>query len=211
MAAGDTFNRVRGWIGTLFALDIDGPQVGRNAAEERIKILDSGQTATTAAVDGTANAAYANMAGADPVALQDFVTQNFGDAAYAAIDDAVSFTSRTIEVVYQTVGSGGLDANVGATKDSTATIPAGARIDMVKVDVIVAFDGTTPTLTVGGTTTADLYQATGDNSITLIGTYEAGQYTDSPAGVEEVRVVVSSATGTVGHARVLVTYSTPTV
>ena len=204
------FQKVRGWIGELFSIGIDGPQVVWDSTNDqaagignRAKMLLGDKTDPTTEVAGD----MARMAGADPTEPQDFVTQAYGSVTYAPIAASAAGAVKTIEVVYQTIGSGGADANAGATKDSTAVVPTGARVVNVKVDVIVPFDGTTPTITVGGVTTPNLYQDTLDNKATKVGVYEAPQYVDGPNEVG--RVVVSSATGTVGHARVLIQYTTP--
>jgi len=192
------FQKVRGWIGLLFSIGIDGPQIAwdsaADASADRAKILRGDQSVQTSVV-------YSKLAGADPTAAQDFVTKTYGDTTYATTSSTGHM--RTIEIP---IGFG----DAGTTQSSTAIPPTTAKVISVKIRVDTTFDGTTPTVTVGGATTgAAAFAATADSDLTKLGTYELPQYTEL-AAAEVVGAVLSAMTGaTQGVAVILIAYTVP--
>lgn len=191
MAAGDTFNKVRGWIGSIFSLGIDGPEIAVNGAA--VEILEPGEVA---------GGDYALLrADENAVAVNDVLTKGRGDVLYAT---AVSTGHmRTIEIP---IGFG----DAGTTQSSTAIPPTTAKVVSVKIRVDTVFDGTTPTVTVGGATTgAAAFAATTDSNLETLGTYELPQYTEL-AAAEVVGAVLSAMAGaTQGVAVILIAYTVP--
>lgn len=198
MAAGDTFNRVRGWIGSIFSLGIDGPEIAVNGAA--VEILEPGESA---------GGDYALLrADENAVGNNDVLTKGRGDALYASIGSGTSGAERYIVVQLTDADFDG----TGTPVDSTASLPSGAYITSVKTRVETVFDAGTHTITVGSDFggEAAAFQDTADSKLNKLGTYEAQQMTDhGGAGTSKVRVTPSATSSATGALTVLVGYSVP--
>lgn len=195
------FQKVRGWIGLLFSVGIDGPQLAWDEAADgsadRLKVLRGDQTAETSVV-------YSKVAGADPTAAQDFLTMAYGDVTYAPISAASPSSVRTIEIPL-------VNTDVGSTVSSSApnSIPAGAKVTSVKIRVDIAFSNADNEVTVGNTAEgASAFAGVDDSKLNKVGTYDLPQYTDNTA-LDVVDAVVSGTAAAAGTAFILISYSTP--
>jgi hypothetical protein len=191
------FQKVRGWIGLLFSIGIDGPQIAwdsaADASADRAKMLRGDQTAETSVV-------YSKLAGADPTAAQDFVTKTYGDTNYSA-----ATSSKAIEIPL-------VKGDVSSTVSSTTQIPAGARVISVRIRVDEVFDNADNTVTVGNTAQgANGFADTSDSKLNKLGTYELPQYTDNTVLDEVDAVVAGTASPVGGIAFILIEYVTPAV
>lgn len=91
---------------------------------------------------------------------------------------------------------------------SSATIPAGAIIDEVRVIVDTAFDGTA-VVAVGNSSSVDAYVATTDTLLSLADRFEFSQSAAALSADDYILVTVTGGGATVGSGRVIVSYSTP--
>lgn len=129
----------------------------------------------------------------------------------------------------QTDGSGNLSwqtVSAGATNivqtDDTAlafgasspvamfTKPANAKLGEVRVYVDTAFDGSTPTLSIGITGTTSKYGSTGQVDLKTVGLYVWDPGVDVVSGTEPIIATYSASASTVGAARIEVDYVVPT-
>ena len=197
MAAGDNFNKVRGWIGSIFSVGIDGPEIALNGAV--VEFLEPGESP---------GGNYALLrADENAVAANDVLTKARGDALYAAAGSGTSGAERFIQIPLVF----GDFTGAATTKVSTASLPASARILSVKARVDAVFDNGA-TLSIGSDFggEAAAFQATIDNKLTKLGTYEAPQYTNhGGAGTSKVQLSLNAVTPTIGAATVIVGYTVP--
>lgn len=90
------------------------------------------------------------------------------------------------------------------------TLPANAVIDWVEVIVDTAFDGTTPSVTIGISGTTSKYQGAGDNDLATLGGYRTYPGIAAAGGTEALIATFTAGGGaTVGSARILVAYTVP--
>jgi hypothetical protein len=90
------------------------------------------------------------------------------------------------------------------------TPPASAHILKVIVDVETAFDGSSPSLSVGVAGTASRYMATTQNDLATVGIYEVSPCYEEDGTPEAVIVTFSAGAGaTAGSVRVSVEYANP--
>lgn len=89
------------------------------------------------------------------------------------------------------------------------TKPAGGRFDTVKVYVDVAFDGTTPTLSIGISGTVSKYGTTAQVDLKTIGIYEWDPGVDVTVGSEAIIGTFVPDSSTVGSARIASNFVIP--
>ena len=195
-----TFNKVRGWIGSIFSIGIDGPEIAVNGAA--VEILEPGEVA---------GGNYALLrADENATGNNDVLTKGRGDALYAP---AGSGTSGAERFVILTLDDTNFDG-VGTAVASTATLPSGAIIISVKIRVESVFDAATHTVTVGSNFggEAAAFAITTDSKLNKLGTYEIPQFTDhGGAGASNVTVTPSATSSATGALSVIVGYSVPDV
>jgi hypothetical protein len=200
MAVGDTFNRVRGWIGGIFSLGIDGPEIAVNGVA--VEILEPGEVA---------GGDYALLrADENAVATNDVLTKGRGDALYAAAGSGTSGAERYIIIPFTTAQFDGL----ATVLPSTASLPSGAKIVTCKIRVKTVFDNVSHTITVGSNFSleAAAFSITTDSKLTKQGTYEMHQFTDhGGAGASKGLVTPSATTDAVGTGTgdVIIGYTVP--
>lgn len=71
------WSKVRGTIASIFQIGLSGPQIKNNSGV--VEVRDS------------ADATFAIVRGADPVASHDFVTKNYGDTNYSGGTSGTTF------------------------------------------------------------------------------------------------------------------------
>jgi hypothetical protein len=139
--------------------------------------------------DGTT---LAKLQVATPTTNDDVATKSYVDTAPTA--DA-SDQILSIPLVF----------NSAASVSSTFTLPNNAYVTKVSVLVTTAFDGTTPTVSVGYTGQTTKFMTTGSNNLKTIGAYIREQYTQQNSGVaRSVLLTYTQSASTVGAATVLV-------
>ena len=138
-------------------------------------------------VRNSANAAFAVMRGADPVAANDFVTLE----SLATVKGPVNLVK----------------VNVGLTTTaSTAILPAGAVVRRVFLDVTTGYTAGA-TISVGAAGSVSAYMTTAQNSPAVIDKYEVS---DDPASVNAaVLVTLAGTAATVGACVAYVEYAVP--
>lgn len=109
-----------------------------------------------------------------------------------------------------TVDSTALAYNSSSTV-SMFTLPANAEVVLVRVIVDTAFDGTSPSMSVGISGTASKYMGATQVDLTTVGIYEVEPGVIPTGSTEALQIAFSAAGGspTAGAARVLVTYAVP--
>jgi hypothetical protein len=98
------------------------------------------------------DSAFVEAQGAAPTAGDSFVTKTYGDANYGPGTSAASVKT------YELTGT-------NASVTGAATIPANAQVLWVEYVLTTALDGTTPTLSVGTTTSAAAFVASADVNV----------------------------------------------
>ncbi len=179
MAAGDIIEYLRGTITSLFS-------IGKGSTKVQIK-----NSSGVAEMRNFDDSAYVITRGLDPVAAQDYVTKTYGDTTYGG--SSINTIQFSVALV---------------TASSTALIPAGAQVVHAEIEVGTAYDGTTPTISLGDGTTVDLIQATTMNDPEEIATYITAQNTDWPLGTA-ITATVAGAGISVGASIVTVWYVEP--
>ena len=200
------YQKVKGWIGELFSIGIDGPQIVWDSTNDaavgignRIKFLLGDKTDPTTEVAGD----MSRVAGADPTEPQDFITKTYGDTTFAPIAASAAGAIKTIEIPL-------VKGDVSSTVSSAAVPPVTAMIVSVKIRVDTVFDNADNTVTVGNATDgAAAFAAAGDSKLNKLGTYEVPQYTDLTAAEVVDAVVAGSASPVNGVAFILIEYTTP--
>ena len=99
-----------------------------------------------------------------------------------------------------------VDFSDDGVQTDTVTIPSGARLVNVRVDVTVISDNTATTLEVGTSGTPGLYQATTDNDPRLLGSYLSPVSAVALGGATTVQANVSANGAATGSAIVVVEY-----
>jgi hypothetical protein len=179
--------KIRGTTEALFRFVNGGAQ---------IRSLIAGLSAPAVLeVRDPANAAFANMRGADPVTADDLATKRYVDSAAGGANG-----TKFIEV--------DMTGTSGPLKISTTPIPIGSHIVLCVVTPLVASPGTT--FEIGSGTTSNLLMNTADSDLndttnaSAIGTQDI--LWNAPTGVVvSVGGVVPTTPG-VTYARVLVGY-----
>ena len=178
----DVHKKIRGTIGSLFQVGLDGPQ---------LKKISGG---VFEARDDT-DAAYAIVRGLDPVGAQDLVTKNYHDNNNASAN-GLTLVAMPLAL---------------ATKVSTGTIPDNATIHWALLDVTTVYDTASPTFEIKRTGDATVIPiAAADSKLKKLGIYETPQRTSG--GVTGAGTVTATLVGspTVGAATLLIAYSIPT-
>ena len=174
------YSKIRGTYETIFQIGKKGPQI-KNDGSGKLLVRNS--------VDG----AYANMAGLDPAAAQDFLTLAYFNANNAAAN-GLTYSKMPVAL---------------ATKVSTVVIPDNAIIRECLVDIETGYDvGTTIEVKrTGGL----VIHATGDNDAETTNEYNVPQITDWGAGgAGTVTVTVGGVVPAAGALTVYIAYTTPT-
>ena len=135
---------------------------GLGLAGSQLKSIIGGPSFGAAAIEArdTADAAYVNVRGADPVIADDLVTLRYLQANYGGLN-----TVKAIEV-----------ALVGATSSSTAQIPTGSLVVSAKLKFSTAAPGAIISIGDGGSTDLVMGSAQNDPTDTAT-TFEVSQYT----------------------------------
>lgn len=117
---------------------------------------------------------------ADGAANQALVTDASGNLSFATVAAGVNAVKAEDEVV--------LHSNSGTLP--VISIPSGATVQKVIVQVDVAFDGSgpAPSLSVGKTTAQSKYMAAPDVDLTTVGEYEVACMEEEPTGPTIVNV-----------------------
>ena len=90
------------------------------------------------------------------------------------------------------------------------TKPAGSKVDLIRVYVDTAFDGTTPQLSIGIAGTTSKYMATGEIDLKTVGVYEVVPDVDVVVGTEALIATYAADSSATGAARIEVIYGVPT-
>lgn len=176
-----TFSKIRGIIGNIFSIGVDGPQLKDNAGVLEVR-------------DAT-DAAFQLLRAATPIGSDDVVTKAYHDA------NPPGGSLQAIEIPF---GFG----DVGTTVSSTFAAAVGGRVSMVKVDVTTVFDVDPASFTIGDSGQADRFVLDDDVKLTKVGLYEFPQYTDTIASTFDIAIGAAGGI-TTGAARALVLYTVP--
>ena len=222
------FSDLKGTTLAYFKLGIAGVRLGNSSGN--LVVRNTGDTA-----DAEVTASKVNISG-NAVVLNSDAASTGADWKYTINRPAAGMTSDvnltfpiddgTPGQVFSTDGSGVLSwASAASTAlcdkvDVTAlafgaTSPVamfstGAADVINKIEVIVdtAFNGTTPTLSIGVTGTTSKYLSTSDVDLKTAGIYEVHPGLVA-GGAEALIMTYASSTSTVGTARIQVYYATP--
>lgn len=158
-----------------------------------------------------------------------YILQRPSSGMTAAVTLTLPVDDGSASQYLQTDGSGNLSwqtVSAGASNilqtDDTAlafgasspvtmfTKPAGSKLPEVRVYVDTAFDGTTPTLSIGITGTTSKYGSTGQVDLKTVGVYVWDPGIDVTVSAENLIATYSASSSTVGAARIEVDYVVPT-
>lgn len=140
------------------------------------------------------------------------VTITGGSSGYVLTTDGsgtLSWTDPTAPAGLMKVDSTSLVFNSGATV-SAFTLPINAIVDTVSIIVDTAFNGTSPTVTVGlngGSTT--VYAESGDSDLKTTGRYDIPSQVAPVGTTGGIELYYTASGSTAGAGRVVITYSTP--
>jgi len=172
----NVFQKLNGIVNALFQIGTGGPNLKSNSGALEAR--------------NAADSAYAIARGATPVGANDLTTKAYVDAA-AGSANAV----KAIEITVS-----GTPGNF----DSTASLPAGARVIGARVNVTTAYNGTTPTITVGTTASPTGVMTAAESDATTVGLYLAD--TAFTATAVPARAVLAGTGTTTGAATVTLFY-----
>jgi hypothetical protein len=211
-----------------FKLGFSGVRLKNNAGN--LSVRNTGDSAdaeiTTSKVNVSGESLVLNSDSAGAAADWKVTIQRPTSGMTADVALTLPIDDGTAGQVLSTDGSGVLSwASAGSTaladKVDTTTLAFGSTsplalfstgaadiINYIEVVVDTAFDGTTPTMSIGIAGTTSKYSATTDVDLKT-----AGSYLIHPAqtaqGIEALIATYVSSTSTVGSARILVHYCTP--
>lgn len=123
----------------------------------------------------------------------------------------LSWVSAANTAICETVDTTTLNYNSTSTV-SMFTLPANAVINLVRVTVDTAFDGSgpAPSMSVGVSGTASKYMGSGDVDLTTVGVYDVAPGLAADGSTEALQIAFTAGgSATTGSARVEVFYDVP--
>lgn len=225
------FADILGTLSTTFQIGKGGVKLKNNAVTLEVKAVngttDAALTASKVSVSG--DVIEINSDAADSLADWKYTIQRPAAGMSAGVTLTLPPDDGSASQVLQTDGSGVLTwASAGTTSDLTHvdttsighgdaspvamfTLPANAVIEKIAVVIDEAFDGTTPTMSIGIVGTVSKYMST--TQVDLKGApgtvYECYPGLAAEGGTNAMIVTLVPDSSSTGHARVLVFYSTP--
>lgn len=189
-------NKLENVAGILTSRTNAGVDAPIAASEAQLK----GATYKTALAPATAGQAADlsfKLPAADGATNQAMVTDGAGNLSFATVATGANAVKAEDQIV-----------NFGDSSPiAVVTLPAGAVIQRVVVDVETAFDGT-PTMSVGVNAAPSRYMGTGDIDLNTVGTYEVSPMFEEAAS-EAPEIAYAAGGATVGVARVTVQWTVP--
>lgn len=175
--------------------DADYP-IAANAVDH---LASDGKKVRLEAVTGMGADLTLKLPVADGSTGQALVTNASGQLSFATIDSASNSMKEQEEVIA-----------FGTSSPITVfTPPALARIGKIKVEVETAFNGTSPSLSVGVAGDTARYMGATDNDLKTTGIYELDAAYEEDASPEAVIITYSASSSSAGSARVTVQYANP--
>jgi len=193
-------------------------RIGVNRLENVSGILTSRTNAGADAPVAASTLQLKNSGNANKVVLQSFATGAELTFTLPAADGATNqamVTDGAGNLTFATVATGANTVKAedqlipfGSTSPVTVvTLPAGATIMSVSVEVETAFNGT-PSLSVGLTGNLSKYMGSGDLDLAVLGSYEVAPMIEEAGAVSPI-VTYAAGGASVGSARVTVQWSIP--
>lgn len=169
------FARLAGIVGNLFQLG------GAGAANTTVLANQTTAPATTTGVEmrNSANTAFVNARGLDPIVPQDFATKNYVDTS-GSVAPAVQEIRLPIALV-----------NVS----TTTSLPANSVVNSCELDITTLYSAGA-TITVGNSSSSTAYMGTADSTPQVVNLYGAPQDTvNTSASVINVVIAGAPTTG----------------
>lgn len=140
-----------------------------------------------------------------------------GNPTVGQVVEVASYSGGVVTFDYVTAGGSNNLANDTTTlafgtssPETMFTLPANAVVDRILVVVDTAFNGTTPTVSVGITGTTSKFMPATASDLTVAGIYEYDASDIATSGSTQAIIATYSAgSSSAGSARIIVSYSVP--